>query len=90
MGARIERLFEAERAQLPLWLPVGLIAGIAAWFWLPDRPQWTAFLLLAAGAGLGLLALAPGTRWGRALAIFALAAALGCGLVWWKADRAAA
>lgn len=90
LGARIERLFEAERAQLPLWLPVGLIIGIAAWFWLPDRPQWTAFLLLAAGAALGLLALAPGTRWGRALAIFALAAALGCGLIWWKAERAAA
>ena len=51
--------------------------GIAAWFWLPDRPQWSAFLLLAAGLGLGLLALAPGTRWGRALAIFGLAAALG-------------
>jgi competence protein ComEC len=90
LSARLERLFEAERAQLPLWLPVGLMLGIAAWFWLPDRSTWWAFLLLAAGLGLGLLALAPGTRWGRALAIFSLAAALGCGLTWWKADRAAA
>jgi competence protein ComEC len=90
MSARLERLFEAERAQLPLWLPVGLMLGIAAWFWLPDRPQWSAFLLLAAGLGLGLLALAPGTRWGRALAIFGIAASLGCGLTWWKADQAAA
>jgi competence protein ComEC len=89
-SARLERLFEAERAQLPLWLPVGLMLGIAAWFALPDRPQWWAFLLLAAGLGLGLLALAPGTRWGRALAIFSLAAALGCGLAWWKAEQAAA
>jgi competence protein ComEC len=89
-SARLERLFEAERAQLPLWLPVGLMLGIAAWFWLPDRPQWSAFLLLAAGLGLGLLALAPGTRWGRALAIFGLAASLGCGLTWWKADQATA
>lgn len=89
-SARIERLFEAERAQLPLWLPVGLMLGIAAWFWLPDRPQWIAFLALAAGIGLALLALAPGTRWGRALALFALAAALGCALVWWRAERSAA
>jgi competence protein ComEC len=89
-SARLERLFEAERAQLPLWLPVGLMLGIAAWFWLPGRPQWTAFLLLAAGLGLGLLALAPGTRWGRALAIFSFAASLGCGLTWWKADQATA
>jgi competence protein ComEC len=89
-SARLERLFEAERAQLPLWLPVGLMLGIAAWFALPDRSQWWAFLLLAPGLGLGLLALAPGTRWGRALAIFSLAAFLGCGLTWWKADQAAA
>ncbi len=90
LSAHLERLFEAERAQLPLWLPVGLMLGIAAWFALPDAPQWIAFLLLAAGLGLGLLALAPGTRWGRALALFGLAAALGCGLTWWKAEQAAA
>ncbi len=35
-SARVEALFEAEREQLPLWLPVGLLAGIAAWFCLPD------------------------------------------------------
>ena len=90
LSARLERLFEAERAQLPLWLPVGLMLGIGAWFWLPDRPQWAAFLLLAAGLGLLFVALAPGTRWGRALAIFGLAATLGCGLTWWKAEQAAA
>ena len=43
-----------------------------------------------AGVGLGAVALAPGTRWGRALALFGFAAALGCGLIWWKAERAAA
>jgi competence protein ComEC len=90
LSARLEILFEAERAQLPLWLPVGLMLGIAAWFYLPDVPQWTAFLLLAAGSCLALLALTPGTRWGRALAIFSLAASLGCGLIWWKANEAAA
>ncbi len=50
----------------------------------------TAFLLLSAGAMLGLLALAPATRWGRALALFSLAAALGCALIWWRAEQAAA
>jgi competence protein ComEC len=43
----MEALFEAERAQLPLWLPVGLLSGIAAWFFLPVWPPWSAFLLLA-------------------------------------------
>lgn len=89
-SARLEAWFEAERAQLPLWLPVGLLTGIAAWFWLPAWPAWTAFLLLAGGAAFALLALAPETRWGRALAIFSLAAAIGCGLIWWRAEQAAA
>jgi competence protein ComEC len=86
----LEALFEAERAQLPLWLPVGLLAGIAAWFFLPDGPAWAAFLLLAGGGALGALASAPGTRWGRALALFSLAAAFGCALIWWRAEQAAA
>jgi competence protein ComEC len=86
----LEALFESERAQLPLWLPVGLLLGIAAWFFLPDAPAWIAFLLVTSGAVLAFLALGPGTRWGRALALFSLAAALGCGLIWWRAEQAAA
>ena len=86
----LEAIAEAERDQLPLWLPVGLILGIGAWFALPDADAWTAFLLLAATGALASLAAAPGTRWGRALLLFSLAAALGCGLAWWKAERAAA
>jgi competence protein ComEC len=90
LSARLETLAEAERDQFPLWLPVALMLGIGAWFWLPDPPRWNAFLLAAAGFGLAALALAPGTRWGRGLAWFGLAAALGCGLVWWQGERAAA
>ena len=89
-GERLERIADAERDQMPLWLPVGMILGIAAWFVLPDVAAWTAFLLLAAAAGLGALALGPGTRWARALAIFALASAIGCANIWWKAERVAA
>ncbi|HEX8217143.1 MAG TPA: DUF4131 domain-containing protein, partial [Allosphingosinicella sp.] len=89
-GRRLESLADKERDQLPLWLPVGLIVGIAAWFLLPGEASWIAFLLIAFAAMLGLLAAAPGTRWARALAIFALAAAVGCLNIWWKAERVAA
>ena len=87
---RLEQLFEAERDQLPLWLPVGLILGISAWFWLPDRTGWIAFLALSLALSLGLAALAGALRWGRALTWFMSAAALGCGLIWWQAERVAA
>jgi competence protein ComEC len=90
VGAALERLAEAERDQLPLWLPIGLIAGIAAWFWLPDHFGWAAFAAGMGALALGFATTAGGTRWGRALALFALAAALGCALIWWKADRATA
>jgi competence protein ComEC len=73
-----------------LWLPVGLILGISAWFCLPNASAWTAFLLVAGAAILGFAAAAGRTRWGRALALFSLAAAIGCLLIWWKADRVAA
>ncbi|MBC7987424.1 MAG: hypothetical protein H7X93_12275, partial [Sphingomonadaceae bacterium] len=45
--AWLERRLEAERDQLPLWIPVGLGAGIAAWFALPTREGWIALLLIA-------------------------------------------
>lgn len=87
---RLEALADAERDQLPLWLPVGLGLGTGAWFALPDSRAWTAFLLLAAALALAPQALAPGTRWGRALFLFCLAAILGCANIWWKAERVAA
>jgi competence protein ComEC len=60
------------------------------WFWLPDRWAWIAFLAASLAGALGLAAFAGATRSGRALAIFSLAATLGCGLIWWQAERAAA
>jgi competence protein ComEC len=88
-SGRMEALFDAERDQLPLWLPVGMGLGIAAWFVLPDSRSWTAFLLAAAASVAGFLAAAGGTRWGRGLAIFSLAAAIGCALVWLRAESMA-
>ncbi|HEX9965174.1 MAG TPA: ComEC/Rec2 family competence protein, partial [Allosphingosinicella sp.] len=90
LNARLESLADSERDQLPLWLPVGLGFGTAAWFALPDSRAWTAFLLLAAALCLAPQALVPGTRWGRAVSIFCLAAILGCGNIWWKSERVAA
>lgn len=90
LSNHLETIAEAEREQLPLWLPVGLMLGIGAWFYLPDPVRWAAFLLGAGAAALAALALGAGTRWGRALALFGLAAALGCALIWWQAERAAA
>jgi competence protein ComEC len=90
LSGRLESLADAERDQLPLWLPVGLGLGTAAWFALPDSRAWTAFLLVAAAVAMAPRALAPATRWGRAVSIFSFAAILGCANIWWKAERAAA
>jgi competence protein ComEC len=84
--ARLESWLEAERAQLPLWLPVGLVAGVAAWFRLPSPATWGGFLLAMAAVVLAGLAFGRGGRAGRAVALSALALAMGCALVWAKAE----
>jgi competence protein ComEC len=80
-GEKLERLLEAERAQLPPWVVVGLGSGIAAWFALREPRKWMAFLCLAAALTLMGFALGRG-RAGRALGWFALAATIGFALVW--------
>jgi competence protein ComEC len=80
----LELRLEAERAQLSPWFVVGFGAGIAAWFALGSPVQWKAFLCLAASAALAGFVLGSG-RTGRALGWFALAATLGCALVWARA-----
>ena len=90
LASALENWLESERDQLALWVPVGLGLGIAAWFALPQRGDWIAFLLLALGfAGSGA-AIGVNRRLGRAFIVFPLAAALGCTLIWWQADRVAA
>jgi len=85
----LEKLLEIERAQLPPWLAVGFGSGIAAWFALDTNRQWTAFLCLAAGIALVGLVFASG-RSGRAVGWFSLAAAVGCAIVWIRAESVAA
>src|SRR5436305_3278810 len=77
----LERLLEAERAQLPPWFVVGFGSGIAAWFALGSEIEWKAFLCVAAAGALAGFILWPG-RVGRSLGWFALAATLGCALAW--------
>jgi competence protein ComEC len=80
----LESLLEAERAQLPPWVVVGLGCGIAAWFALNDPVAWEAFLAIAAALAVTGFLVGSG-RAGRALGWFALAATIGCALVWARA-----
>ena len=43
--SRLESWLEAERDHLPLWLPVMLGCGVAAWFVFPRVEYWQAVLL---------------------------------------------
>src|SRR4051794_36062222 len=86
---RLERLLEAERAQLPPWFVVGLGVGIAAWFALGQPRQWVAVLCISAALTLGGFFVSAG-RTGRALGWFSLAAGIGCSLVWVRAQLVAA
>ena len=89
-GEAIELKLEAEREQLPLWLPVAVLAGIAAWFVLPDERSWCAALLALAAVAVAGAACARGGRLPVVVATGALAVAIGLGLVWWRAERVAA
>jgi competence protein ComEC len=60
---------------------VGFGSGIAAWFALDWPAEWRAFLCIAAALALIGFGLGRG-RAGRALGWFALAATIGCALVW--------
>jgi competence protein ComEC len=68
---------------------VGFGVGIAAWFGLPSRFEWSAFLAIASGTAIAGFTLRGG-RLERAAGWFALMAALGCALVWARSDYVAA
>lgn len=87
-AAALEAFLDAQRAQLPLWIPVALGAGIAAWFLLPGRGEWLAFAAAALALAAAGIALRGWT--GRALAIGGLLAATGLGLAWNRSNTVAA
>lgn len=88
--ATLERWLEAERDQLPLWLPVMLGGGIALWFVLPVRSAWLAAMLAAGALGLAALLLPAGGR-ARRVGSWAMAlVAVGVVLAWARAEWVAA
>lgn len=84
-----EAFLEREREQLALWLVVGLCAGIGAWLALPHANAWGAFLLFAGGISVAGWTGLRG-RIGKAVGSFALAAVIGCGLIWLRSEEVAA
>jgi len=85
----LERLLERERAQLPPWFVIGFGSGIAAWFALGSPAEWQSFLCLSAALCVAGFALGSGGRAGRVVGWFALAAMVGCALVWARSVRVA-
>jgi competence protein ComEC len=80
---------DAERSRWMLWLPVAMGLGIALYFELPSEPALWLGPALAAGA-LVVVFLARSGSLTRALAIGAVAAASGLGLVAWRTASLAA
>ncbi|MCU0729601.1 MAG: ComEC family competence protein, partial [Sphingopyxis sp.] len=81
----------AERDTLVCWIPVMLGAGIAMWFLLPGSVSWAGFLALCAGGAV--TAWMMGAReylLPRCLFAACLLMAVGCALIWWRAERVAA
>ncbi|MDE0880940.1 MAG: DUF4131 domain-containing protein, partial [Sphingomonas bacterium] len=85
-----ERWLEAERDQLPLWIPVMLGCGVATWLTLGDARHWMIAILASLAIGLAALAGGRSGRLLRVVAIGALLFAVGVALIWWRADRVAA
>lgn len=86
----IEAVLDRERDQLALWLPVGLGAGIAAWFTLDDAAAWVAWLAVMAAIGAGAALLPRGGRMRRVCLAGAAAGLIGCAIIWIRADWLAA
>jgi len=85
--AGLDALFDRERDQLVLWLPVALGTGIALWFAIPTREGWIAGMLALLGGAALSVALLGNHRPGRALATFLVIAAAGFVLIWWRASH---
>ena len=81
----LELWLEEERERLPLWVPVALAVGIAAWFALPNRLQWLAFCCAMLAGACAALVLPIGGRVRQAILAGSLLACAGCLLVWAKA-----
>lgn len=89
-GETLARMADAERAQLPLWLPVALGLGVVLWFELPGPAAWTTAMLAALALALGGVAAGWRSRTGLAVLCAGLAVAAGVAIAWSRAERLAA
>ena len=80
---------DAERGRWMLWLPVALGLGIAVYYELPSEPALWLGPGLAAGSFV-IAFFAPAGSFARAMAIGAVAASTGFGLVAWRTTSLAA
>jgi competence protein ComEC len=83
---KLEQWLEAERDQLPLWLPVLLGSGVAAWFVMPTQMHWVGLLIAMCALFIMGLVVGHHRRLGLVIMISALAVSIGCGLIWWRAQ----
>ena len=83
---RVELWLDAERDQLPLWLPVALGGGIATWFVLDRAAHWGLFILAGLAVCAGGLVIGWHRRFARVLAWAGALAAFGCASVWLRAS----
>lgn len=86
----IEQWLEHERDQLPLWLPVALAVGIAAWFFFADDQAWIATIVGGLAVASAGVAIGWEHRIGRTCLLGGLFVAAGCALIWVRADSLAA
>lgn len=83
----LEKWLESQRTQLPLWLPVMLGIGIAAWFALPKSADWMAWVAASLSASLfGHWLLPAGGRARQCAVLAGLLMAAGCILAWGRAE----
>ena len=80
-----EAFLERESGQLPIWLVIGFGAGIACWFALDGPREWLAVLCVGAAMAIAGFAF-DGGRLERAFGWLGLALALGCALIWARAE----
>jgi competence protein ComEC len=85
IGAGVEAFLDSERDQLALWLPVGLGAGIAAWFVLDGSSGWVAWMIAMGAIAFGSVLLERGSRIQQIVLVGALSSLLGCGAIWVRA-----
>ena len=81
--AALGRMALTERERWPLWLPVGLGAGIGLYFALPFEPSWPWAALIALAAVAAIFGVA-GTRIAALRVLLAAIAAIALGFGWAK------